>query len=478
MRLGGKRPQMSSQLELPISTRGETPTGDRSEEAPTATHENERSGASGLMEKVCERPNLLAALKRVRRNKGSPGMDGMTVDELPIHLRAHWPRLREQLLAGTYQPALVKEQLIPKSSGGMRKLGIPTVVDRFIQQAVLQVLQPMFDPDFSKHSHGFRPGHRAHDAIVEAQGYIQGGRKWVVDVDLEQFFDRVNHDVLMGRLAKRIGDRRVLGLIRRYLGAGIMANGVATERHEGTPQGGPLSPLLANVLLDEVDKELENRGHAFCRYADDCNVYVRSRRAGERVMGLLRRLYAGLRLRVNETKSAVDLAWNRKILSYTFWVNREGTVKRAVADKALATMKDKVRDITKRTGGQSIAQVCRRLGEYLRGWKEYFRLADTPRVFGNLDKWIRRRLRALHLKHWGQQSTVYRELRARGMSEDAANVVAVNCHRLWMNSASMMNVAFPIRYFDQLGIPRLATQPQLPEPPGADPHAGWCGRGP
>lgn len=339
----------------------------------------------------------------------------------------------------------------------MRKLGIPTVVDRLIQQAVLQVLQPMFDPDFSQHSHGFRPGHRAHDAVVEAQGYIQGGRKWVVDVDLEQFFDRVNHDVLMGRLAKRIGDRRVLGLIRRYLGAGIMANGVATERHEGTPQGGPLSPLLANVLLDEVDKKLEKRGHAFCRYADDCNVYVRSRRAGERVMGLLRRLYAGLRLRVNETKSAVDLAWNRKILSYTFWVNREATVKRAVADKALATMKDKVRDITKRTGGQSIAQVCKRLGEYLRGWKEYFRLADTPRVFGNLDKWIRRRLRALHLKHWGQQSTVYRELRARGMSEDAANVVAVNCRRLWMNSASMMNVAFPIRYFDQLGIPRLAT---------------------
>ena len=478
MRLGGKGPQMTRQLELPISNRGEAPTGKRSEEAPTAARENERSGTSGLMEKVCERRNLQAALKRVRKNKGSPGIDGMTVDDLLIHLRDHWPRLREQLLAGTYQPALVKEQLIPKSSGGMRKLGIPTVVDRFIQQAVLQVLQPMFDPDFSKHSHGFRPGHRAHDAIVEAQGYIRGGRTWVVDVDLEQFFDRVNHDVLMGRLAKRIVDRRVLGLIRRYLGAGIMANGVATERHEGTPQGGPLSPLLANVLLDEVDKELEIRGHAFCRYADDCNVYVRSRRAGERVMGLLRWLYAGLRLRVNEAKSAVDLAWNRKILSYTFWVNREGTVKRAVADKALATMKDKVRDITKRTGGQSIAQVCKRLREYLRGWKEYFRLADTPRVFGNLDKWIRRRLRALHLKQWGQQSTVYRELRARGMSEDAANVVAVNCHRLWMNSASMMNVAFPIRYFDQLGIPRLATQPQLPEPPGADPHAGWCGRGP
>jgi len=270
----------------------------------------------------------------------------------------------------------------------------------------------------------------------------------------------------------------MLGLIRRYLGAGILANGVSMKRHEGTPQGGPLSPLLANVLLDEVDKELETRGHAFCRYADDCNVYVRSRRAGERVMGLLRRLYAGLRLRINETKSAVDLAWNRKILGYSFWVSRNQGVKLQVADKALATMKEKVREITRRTGGQSIGQVCKRLGEFLRGWKEYFRLAPTSWTFGNLDKWIRRRLRALHLKQWGQQSTVYRELRARGMSEDEATVVAVNCRRWWMNSARVMHVAFPNRYFDQLGVPRLATQPQLPEPPGADPHAGWCGRGP
>jgi RNA-directed DNA polymerase len=457
MRLGGKRPQMTSQLELLLENRGEAPTGKRSEEEPTAAHENERSGASGLMGKVCERLNLQAALKRVRRNKGSPGIDGMTVDELAAHLCEHWPRLREDLLAGTYQPAQVKQQLIPKANGGMRKLGIPTVVDRFIQQAILQVLQPMFDPDFSKHSHGFRPGHRAHDAIVEAQGYIQGGRKWVVDVDLEQFFDRVNHDVLMGRLAKRIGDSRVLRLIRRYLEAGIMANGVSTERHEGTPQGGPLSPLLANVLLDEVDKELEKRGHAFVRYADDCNTYVRSRRAGERVMKLLRRLYAGLRLRVNEAKSAVDLAWKRKILGYSFWVAKDSTVRRRVADKSLATMKDKVREITKRTGGRSIEQVCKRLGEYLRGWKEYFGLAETPRIFDNLDRWIRRRLRVIHLKHWGQQSTVYRELRARGMSRDAAMVVAVNCRRWWMNSARMLHVALPNSYFDQLGIPRLAT---------------------
>lgn len=457
MRLGGKGPQMTRQLELSLSNRGETPTGKRSEEAPTATQGNERSGASDLMERVCERPNLQAALKRVRKNKGSPGIDGMTVDELPAHLREHWPGLREQLLAGTYQPNAVKQQLIPKATGGVRKLGIPTVLDRFIQQALLQVLQPMLDPGFSQHSHGFRPGHRAHDAIVEAQRYVQDGRKWVVDVDLEQFFDRVNHDVLMGRLAKRIGDRRILGLIRRYLGAGILVHGLATERHEGTPQGGPLSPLLANVLLDEVDKELEKRGHAFVRYADDCNVYVRSRRTGERVMGLLRRLYAGLRLRVNEAKSAVDRAWNRKLLGYSFWVAPGRTVKRRVAAKALATMKENVRLITRRSGGRSIEEVSKRLGEYLRGWKEYFRLAETPRVFADLDEWIRHRLRAIHLKHWKRGKTIYRELRARGLPEQAAARVAANGRRWWKNSAKLINVAFPIRYFDQLGIPRLAA---------------------
>jgi len=448
---------MSRQLELPLAGRGEAPRGKRSEEAPTAADGDERSGASDLMAKACERQNLQAALKRVRKNKGGPGIDGMTVDELPAHLREHWPRLREQLLAGTYQPASVKQQLIPKAGGGMRKLGIPTVRDRFIQQALLQVLQPMLDPGFSRHSHGFRPGHRAHDAIVEAQRYIQDGRKWVVDVDLEQFFDRVNHDVLMGRLAKRIGDRRLLGLIRRYLEAGMLANGLATERHEGTPQGGPLSPLLANVLLDEVDKELEKRGHAFVRYADDCNVYVRSRRAGERVMGLLRRLYERLRLRINEAKSATDRAWNRKLLGYSFWVAPGHVVKRRVASKALATMKEQVRFITKRSGGRSIEQVCARLRTYLLGWKAYFHLADTPRIFADLDEWIRHRLRAIHLKHWKRGTTIYRELRNRGLSALGARRVAANGRRWWKNSGKLINVAFPIRYFDQLGVPRLAA---------------------
>lgn len=448
---------MARQLELPQLNRGEPPKVERSEEAPTATDGDERSGTSGLLEMVLERQNLQAALKRVRKNKGSPGIDGMTVDELPQHLKAHWSELREHLLSGAYRPSMVKQQLIPKGNGEMRKLGIPTVLDRFIQQAILQVLQPILDRGFSEHSHGFRPRRRAHDAVVEAQRYVQEGRRIVVDVDLEQFFDRVNHDVLMGRLARKIGDRRVLRLIRRYLEAGILAQGIATERHEGTPQGGPLSPLLANVLLDEVDKELEKRGHAFVRYADDCNVYVRSRRAGERVMELLRQLYTNLRLRVNESKSAVDLATNRKLLGYSFWFGPKSTVKRRVAKKALAKMKERVRDITKRSGGRSINQVATELRSYLLGWKEYFRLADTPGVFGELDQWIRHRLRAIHLKHWKRGTTIYRELRARGLSRDDAAMVARNGRRWWRNSGMLINKAFPIRYFDQLGIPRLAA---------------------
>ena len=448
---------MSRQLELPIHERGEAPKTDRSAEAPTATHGNERSGASDLMERACERANLQAALKRVRKNKGSAGIDGMTVDELPEHLKTHWPALREQLLAGTYQPSPVRRHAIPKRGGGVRELGIPTVVDRFIQQAILQVLGPRFDPTFSQHSYGFRPKRSAHDAVVQAQRFVNEGRRFVVDVDLEKFFDRVNHDVLMGRLAKRIEDERLLGLIRRYLEAGMMANGVATERHEGTPQGGPLSPLLANVLLDEVDKELERRGHAFVRYADDCNVYVRSRRAGERVLGLLRRLYANLRLRVNEAKSAVDRAWNRKLLGYSFWSGRGGEVKRRVAPKALETMKDRVRELTRRTRSQSIARVAQDLRSYLTGWKNYFRLADTNNVFRELDEWIRHRLRALHLKHWRHGPTIYRELRARGLSERGAARAAINGRRWWKNSAQLVHIAFPIHYFDQLGIPRLAA---------------------
>jgi len=409
------------------------------------------------MERVVERGNVEAALKRVRQNKGSPGIDGMTVDELRPWLVENWPALREQLLAGSYQPKPVREQEIPKSGGGVRKLGIPTVLDRLIQQAVLQVLQPMFDPTFSQHSHGFRPGRSAHDAVREAQRYIQEGRRVVVDVDLEKFFDRVCHDVLMGRLEKRIGDKRMLRLVRRYLEAGIMVNGVVMERHEGTPQGGPLSPLLANLLLDEVDKELERRGLAFVRYADDCNVYVRSRRAGKDVLRLLRRLYGKLRLRINEAKSAVDRPWNRKFLGYSFWVAPGRKVKLRVAPKALEAMKEQVRGITSRNGGRSVESVARELRSYLTGWKAYFRLADTPRILFELDEWLRRRLRMLRLKQWKTGHTIFRELRARGVSQHTAALAALFGRNWWRVAAHQaLQIALPTSYFDGLGVPRLA----------------------
>jgi RNA-directed DNA polymerase len=458
MRLKGTRPQMSGQLELPLEAGDEVPHGQRSGEAPMAARATRSSGRSDLMEHVVSRANLQNAFKRVKSNKGSPGSDGMTVDELSGYLKGHWEEIRRQLLAGTYQPRRVKQHLIPKSGGGMRELGIPTVLDRFIQQALLQVLQPDLDREFSPHSYGFRPGRSAHEAVCAAQRFIGQGRRWVVDVDLEKFFDRVNHDVLMERLSRHVGDRRVLAIIRRYLEAGIMAHGgVVIERHEGTPQGGPLSPLLANVLLDEVDKELERRGHSFVRYADDCNVYVRSRRSGERVMRLLRRLFAGLKLRVNESKSAVDLATRRKILGYSFWVAPGRTVKRRVSKKALEAMKDRVRLITRRNGGRSVAAVAAELRSYLVGWKEYYRLADTPRIFSDLDEWIRHRLRALHLKQWKRGTTIYRELRSRGMSDASAAQVAAHSRRWWKNSAMLLHHALPTRYFDQLGIPRLAV---------------------
>lgn len=459
MSLENEQHQMSGQPEPPSSGRGEAPRGTRGGESRSAAHEDARSGNvdEKLLELVVERSNVEAALRRVKKNKGSPGIDGMTVEELPTYLTAHWSKLREEILAGQYRPQPVRRHAIPKKDGGVRELGIPTVLDRLIQQCILHVLQPRLDPTFSQHSYGFRPGKRAHDAICAAQRLIQEGRRWVVDVDLEAFFDRVNHDVLMSRLAKRIADRRLLRLIRYYLDAGIMAHGVVVERYEGTPQGGPLSPLLANVLLDEVDKELEKRGHAFARYADDCNVYVRSKRAGERVMEALQRLFAKLRLRVNESKSAVARPQDRKFLGYSFWYAKGREVKRRVASKALVTMKDRIRDITKRSGGRSMASIVGELRGYLLGWKSYFQLADTPRVFSDLDEWIRHRLRAIHLKHWKRGTTIYRELVKRGLSPRAAAKVAANGRRWWKNSGMTINVAFPVSYFDGLGLPRLAA---------------------
>jgi len=437
-------------------------------EAKPATKESERPGGAELMERVVSRPNLKAALKRVKSNRGGPGIDGMRVEDLTGYLRENWLRIREELLAGTYQPSPVRRQQIPKSGGGMRELGIPTVLDRFIQQALLQVLQPRFDPSFSTHSYGFRPGRSAHAAVKAAQNFVQSGRRYVVDVDLEKFFDRVNHDVLMGRLARRIEDRRILGLIRRYLSAGVMAEGVVMERQEGTPQGGPLSPLLANVLLDDVDKELERRGHTFVRYADDANVYVRSRRAGERVMKLLRRLFARLHLRVNESKSAVDLATRRKILGYSFWIDPDRTVRLRVAKQALDKLKDRIRRTTRRSGGRSLNHVIEELREYLPGWRNYFALAETPNVFGDVDKWLRHRLRALQLKQWKRGPTVVREVRARGASVQAAAMVAAHTRRWWRTAALYLHTVLTTRYFDGLGLPRL-------QPVTSTPRTARCG---
>lgn len=456
MNLERTRRQKSKQLELALETRGEAPHGQRSGEVPTVANGDGRSGSDHrLMEAVVERGNAIAALKRVRQNRGSPGIDGMTVESLPVYLATEWEVIRAQLLAGTYQPQPVRRQEIPKPGGGVRQLGIPTVLDRFIQQCLLQVLQPRFDPTFSRHSYGFRPGRRAHDAVRAAQRFIQEGRRWVADVDLEKFFDRVNHDLLMGRLAKRIADQRVLGLIRRYLEAGIMANGVVMERYEGTPQGGPLSPLLANVLLDEVDKELEKRGLAFARYADDLNVYTGSERAAKDAMDTLKRQYARLRLRVNEPKSAVARAWERKFLGFSFWVAPGRIIRRRAAPQALKEMKDRVRQITCRSGGRSLTSVAAELREYLTGWKNYFRLAETPNIFDDLDKWIRHRLRAVQLKQWKRGRTCYRELRARGLSEIGAAKVAANTCRWWRNARILIHVALPKRDLDALGVPRL-----------------------
>jgi len=444
------------QLELPFEGRGEAPRVQRSEQALSMASEEERSGTEYLMELVVEGETLRRALKRVKQNKGGPGIDGMRVEDLEDHLRQEWIRIREELLAGTYRPEPVRRHVIDKQGGGKRELGIPTVLDRFIQQAVLQVLQPIYDKTFSEHSYGFRPGRNAQGAVGAAQRYIQEGRRIVVDVDLERFFDRVNHDVLMGRLARRIGDRRMLALIRRFLSSGMMANGVVMQRHEGTPQGGPLSPFLANVLLDEVDKELERRGHAFVRYADDLRVFVRSKKAGDRVMRSLIKLFGKLRLRVNKEKSAVDRVWNRPFLGFAFWVAPGKRIRIKVSRRSLDKMKRRVRHITSRNGGRSMVNVTCELRRYLLGWKGYYRLADTPGVFREQDRWIRHRLRAIQLKQWKRGRTVYRELLSRGMSRDVAAIAAANARRWWRNSATMINIALPNSYFESLGVPRLA----------------------
>lgn len=425
------------------------------EQASTARREQTSLGDGDLLGQALSRENMVRAWKRVKANKGSAGVDGRTVLETGEYLEQAWPDIRAGLLDGSYRPEPVRRVGIPKPGGGTRELGIPTAVDRLIQQALLQVLQPLIDPTFSEHSHGFRPGRSAHGAVLEAQQYVQAGHHVVVDVDLEKFFDRVNHDILMDRLAKRIADKRVLRLIRLYLQAGVLAHGVCSERFEGTPQGGPLSPLLANVLLDEVDRELERRGHKFVRYADDCNVYVRSRRAGERVLQALRGCYANLALTVNESKTAVASVWGRKFLGYCFWAYK-GKAKRAVARPAQDKLRERLRQLTRRTRGRSLEQIAADLRDYVPGWKSYFRLAQTPKTMRELDQWLRHRLRAVQLKQWRSGPTIFRELRRLGASADDAASIAGNARRWWHNSALALNRVLTIAYFDRLGVPRFS----------------------
>jgi len=405
------------------------------------------------MEEVVERQNLQRALKRVCANQGSPGVDGMTVDQLKDHLRVHWPEMRPQLLDGQYTPQPVKQVLIPKPDGGSRTLGIPTVVDRFIQQALLQALTPMYDPGFSDHSFGFRPGRNAHQAVRQAKAYIAQGYEWVVDIDLEKCFDRINHDILMGRLARRISDKRIWRMIRRYLQAGVMVNGVVQERYEGTPQGGPLSPLLSNILLDELDQELERRGHEFCRYADDCNIYVRSERAGKRVMETIEGfLWKRLKLKVNLRKSAVARPQERQFLGFSFTSNRWLKIK--LADKALKKVKHRVKKITRRSRGISLLQVVKELNTYLRGWLGYFRLIETPTIIRNLDGWIRRRLRCYMMKQWIKNChTRYQRLRSLGVSGKGACGIAVSRKGPWaLSNAKPVKVALSNRFFAEKSL--------------------------
>jgi RNA-directed DNA polymerase len=409
-----------------------------------------------VMEEVCGRENLLRALRRVKANKGSPGIDGMKVGELPGYLKQHWPAIREQLLGGTYKPQPVRRVEIAKPDGGVRKLGIPTVLDRFIQQAVMQVLQGQWDATFSEHSHGFRPRRSAHQAVAKAQKYIAEGKRWVVDLDLEKFFDQVNHDKLMAAIARRVTDKRMLRLMRALLESGVMENGLVSPVEEGTPQGGPLSPLLSNLVLDELDRELERRQHRFVRYADDCNIYVASERAGKRVMhsvtGFIRRR---LKLKVNEAKSAVARPQARKFLGFSF----TGKGKRRIAPKALLRCKRKIRELTRRTRGISVEQMTKELASYLRGWKGYFGFCETPSVLKGLDQWIRRRLRSLMWRQWKHSRVRFRQLRQRGVGRDLAAQTVGNRHSCWrLANSPALQLALPTAYFGSQGLPRLFSE--------------------
>jgi RNA-directed DNA polymerase len=454
--MSGKRQKTQRSLASEPKDWGEALVGGYQRVEPFAAKPAPESPAvtEHLMEEVCDRENLQSAWKRVRRNQGGPGVDGMTIDDAKNYLREHWPSIRSRLLDGTYQPQPVKRVEIPKPDGGVRKLGVPCVVDRLIQQALLQVLQDRWDPTFSEHSYGFRPGRSAHQAVAQAQRYVADGYSYVVDIDLEKFFDRVNHDCLMARVAARISDKRVLRLVRAFLNAGVMEDGLVLPVDEGTPQGGPLSPLLSNLMLGDLDKELTGRGHRFCRYADDCNIYVRSQRAGERVMASVSQFLTNkLRLKVNEAKSAVARPEERKFLGFS--ISNDGSERR-IAPKALDTFKTRIREQTCRTRGLSLSQIIEELTPYLVGWRGYFGFCQTPRVLTNLEAWIRRRLRSYLWRQWGNGHNRFMELRRRGVTKFRAAVAAGSPTGFWrMSGHPAVQAALRNHYFDSLDLPRL-----------------------
>src|ERR1035441_7135081 len=451
--------QQNIQMELDFSS---APTGEAREagreetEASGATSGNQNPASTDrLMEAVCERENLKAALRQVKANKGSPGVDGMTVGGIKDYLKQHWPAIREQLLNGTYEPKPVRRVEIPKPDGGVRKLGIPSVLDRFIQQAVMQVLQRRWDRTFSEHSYGFRPGRSAHQAVAQAQQYIAAGYSWVVDLDLEKFFDRVNHDKLMGQVAQRVEDKRLLKLIRAFLNAGVMENGLVSPSVEGTPQGGPLSPLLSNLVLDELDRELERRSHRFVRYADDCNIYVRSERAGQRVMGSITRFITQqLKLKVNEGKSAVARPQERKFLGFSFTAGPE--VRRVIAPKALDRFRRRIREITRRAKGVSMETTMEELAPYMRGWRSYFGFCETPEVLIGLTRWVRLRLRAALWRQWKTPRRRRATLRKLGVLEPLAGSTAASSRGPWhLARTRALCVGLSNAHFKSLGLPSL-----------------------
>ena len=450
---GGDTDQMTEMSERPVTdSAGSAKDNGSAYQTSVALRDEAVESFELRLEDVLSRENLLAAYKRVVSNKGACGVDGMTVEELFAYLRTEWPTLRDRLLSGRYRPQAVRKVEIPKPNGGLRMLGIPSVVDRFIQQALLQKLQPLYDVGFSRWSFGFRPGRSAHQAVLRARDHIRSGYRWVVDVDLEKFFDRVNHDILMSLLARRIADKRILRLIRRYLQAGIMSDGVVSPRTSGTPQGSPLSPLLSNILLDELDRELERRGHRFVRYADDVNIYVRSRRAGERVLRSLTGFLEGrLRLGVNARKSAVGRPWHRKFLGYSFTPHRESKLR--IAPESVQRLKAKLREYFRRGRGRSLRRVLHELTPVLRGWYHYFRLSEIKSTFEQLDQWIRRRLRLILWRQWKRPRTRACRLMQFGLSRERAYQSAYNGRGPWWNSgASHMNAAITTRWLRKQGL--------------------------